>query len=251
MSKIYSMAESLKITYLKYISKTPVASINATNTIVNLCMYSIYDSEEPYVLYLLHKLDNKFYWPHFDTTHTDLIDYQVYLTQMNITEYEYQGHLGENGKIYIFIKLENDFGYDKSYNNNNINWFVSIYEMLLPRTCYKYDIDSSVTEVFINNINTRYLYQNNNRVAIPEVAYYTTSEEMKEYNTYVGLARMRDTSKLLYNYDTFAPRNYIRVLLFLYNYIVPTITTYNSNVQKVREIKIKRDDYKILSCHGI
>lgn len=244
------MAESVKITYLKDISKTSVDNINATNTTVNLCIYSIYDASEPYVLYLLHKLNNQFYWPHFNTTQTDLIDYHEYLNQMNITQYEFQGTLEENDQLYLFIKLENNFEYNKSYNNNNINWFVSIYEILLPRMCYKYKIHSSVTEVFINNISTRYLYRKNNRVTLPEVAYYPTSEVKKEYNTYTGLESTRGTNIMLYNYDTFSPHSYIRVAIFLYNYIVPN-TIPDKNAQKVREITLDNDDYQILSCHGI
>lgn len=243
------MSDSLKITYLKGMVKRSLANITANSGTVNLCIFSIYDSEEPYVLYLLHKLNNKLYWPHFDSKHTDINDYHVYLNKMKIRKYEYQGYLGENGQIYVFIKLENNYLYDKSYNNN-INWFVSMYEMILPRKCYKYEIDSSVTDVFIHNINTRYLYQKNNRVDFPEVAYYSTSIEKKEYNTYIGLENNTDTGITVYNYESFPQETYIRVLVFLYNYIVPNITPGRKTI-KVREVDIYKDNYEILSCHGI
>ena len=149
------MDDSLKITYLDNIRKDPLSTSNI-NTHVNICIYSIYDTIEPYVLYLLHKLNNKLYWPHFTTTRNDNNEYIEYLKKMNIFEYEYKGFLVEQEEVYIYIKLENNFSYNKSYYKN-INWFVSIYEILFPRKCWIYDIDSSVTELFINNPMSIYL----------------------------------------------------------------------------------------------
>ena len=242
------MGNSDIITYLDNINKNPVTN-RKINTTVNLCIYSIYDATEPYVLYLLHNLNDRFYWPHYKTKKKDISDYSDYLKQMAMMKYEYQGYIEDSDKLYVFIKAENNFQYDKSYHKN-INWFVSINEMLLSRMCWLYKIDHSVTELFIKHPMTIYLYKNDNRLDMPEVAYYSTSMNHKQYNTYVGLENNTDKGVMVYNYDTYVEGQYIRILLFLYKYIVPDIKS-DINISKIREIDIDKDNYEILSSHVI
>ena len=242
------MENSFKITYLDNIlntNKTPLRNIN-----VNICVYSIYDKSDPYVLYLLHKLNNKLYWPHFESKSDGISEFPPFLKKMDIVEYEYQGYLVEANELYIYIKLENNFRYDKLYINININWFVSIHEILFPRMCWIYKIDSSVTRIFIKYPPTIYLYKNDSRLDIPEVAYYTTSIDHKQYNTYIGLENNTDMGITVYNYDNYSEGYYSRVILFLYKYIVPDIKV-DSKIIKRREIDIDKDNYEILSSHGI
>jgi hypothetical protein len=230
-----------KITYLDDINKSPLPNIPA-ETRVNLCIYSLYDSSEPYVLYLLHQLHEHLYWPSYTQ---NIMSYSVYLKKLNIKFHEYQGYIQESGEIYIYIKLENNFQYAKEYHNN-VNWFVSIYEILFPRKCWIYNIDSSVTSLFITNPMSIYVYKKENRLDIPEVAYYTTSTDTKEYNTYIGLENNTPKGISVYNYDTYDKGIYIRVIIFLYKYIVPTIKR-DTIKQKGRVIDIDKDNYEILS----
>lgn len=242
------MERANKITYLDNINKNPMTN-KKINTPVNLCIYSIYDTEEPYVLYLLHNLNNRLYWPHYNTKKKDISDYHDYLKQMAILEYEYQGYIENETEVYVYIKMDNNFKYDKSYHKN-INWFVSINEILFPRMCWLYKIDSSVTNLFIKHPMSIYVYKNDNRLDIPEIAYYSTSSDKKQYNTYIGLENNTDKGITVYNYDTYLEGNYIRVVLFLYKYIVTDIKI-KFNTEKRRGIYLDKDNYEILSSHVI
>ena len=235
------------ITYLDRILNTNKK--NFPNMNVNICIYSIYDKTEPYVLYLLHNLNNKLYWPHFESKSDGINEYSLYLKQMGIVKYEYQGYLVKDNELYIYIKLENNFRYDKLYIKN-INWFVSINEILFPRMSWIYNIDSSVTSIFIKYPLLIYLYKKDNRLDIPEVAYYTTSLDNKQYNTYIGLENNTNEGITVYNYDAYPPGYYSRIILFLYKYIVPDINV-DSKIIKRREIDVDKDNYEILSSHGI
>jgi hypothetical protein len=234
-----------KITYLDTINNSPLPHI-PTNTLVNLCIYSIYDSNEPYVLYLLHKLENKLYWPYYAK---NILTYSEYLKKLNIQIYKYQGYLERSNEIYIYIKLENNFQYDKEYHKN-VNWFVSINEILFPRTCWIYPIDYSVTSLFITNPNSIYVYKNDSRLDIPEVAYYKMENNNKEYNTYIGLEKNTPNGISIYNYDSYDKGIYIRAIVFLYKYIVHDIQR-NMITPKERVIDIDKDNYEILSRNVI
>jgi hypothetical protein len=168
---------------------------------------------------------------------------------MNILIYEYQGFIEDSGELYIYIKVENNFKYDKVYFKN-INWLVSINEILFSRKCFIYDIDNTVTRIFIKYPMNIHLYNNKNRVDIPEVAYYSTTDDTKQYNTYIGLDKTDNKSIICYNYDSYLKGIYIRVLLFLHKYIVPDLES-RGKIQKRREIEIYKDNYDILSRHVI
>jgi len=248
MNPIYIMKSSDKITYLDNINNNP-ATHNKINSPVNLCIYSIYDTDEPYVLYLLHNLNNKLYWPRYKSTKKDISDYSSYLKQMAIVNYEYQGYIESDNEIYMYIKVENNFIYDKVYHNN-INWFVTIHEILFPRMSWIYQIDHAVTDLFIKHQMSIYLYKNDNRLDIPEVAYYSTSVDNNKYNTNIGLENNSITGITVYNYDNYLAGRYIRVILFLYKYIVPDIKR-DIKIKSIRGIDIDKDNYEILSCHVI
>ena len=239
------MATPDKITYLDEINNSPLPHI-PTNTLVNLCIYSIYDSNEPYVLYLLHKLENKLYWPYYAK---NILTYSEYLNKLNIQIYKYQGYIERSGEIYIYIKLENNFLYDKEYHNN-VNWFVSINEILFPRNSWIYPIDFSVTNLFITNPISIYVYKNDSRLDIPEVAYYKMENNNKEYNTYIGLENNTSKGISVYNYDSYAEGIYIRVIIFLYKYIVQD-SPRDTITHKGRVIDIDKDNYEILSRNVI
>jgi len=189
------------------------------------------------------------YWPHYNTQTKKISDYTVYLQKMNILIYEYQGFIEDSGELYIYIKVENNFKYDKVYFKN-INWLVSINEILFSRKCFIYDIDNTVTRIFIKYPMNIHLYNNKNRVDIPEVAYYSTTDDTKQYNTYIGLDKTDNKSIICYNYDSYLKGIYIRVLLFLNKYIVPDLES-RGKIQKRREIEIYKDNYDILSRHVI
>ena len=239
------MATTDKITYLDAINNRPLPHI-PTNTLVNLCIYSIYDSNEPYVLYLLHKLENKLYWPYYTK---NILTYSEYLKKLNIQIYKYQGYIERSGEIYIYIKLENNFQYNKEYHKN-VNWFVSINEILFPRTSWIYPIDFSVTSLFITNPISIYVYKNDSRVDIPEVAYYKMENNNTEYNTYIGLENNTSKGISVYNYDSYDKGIYIRVIIFLYKYIVQD-SPRDTITHKRRVIDIDKDNYEILSRNVI
>ena len=90
------------ITYLDNILNTKKQIF--ANIYVNICIYSIYDKSEPYILYLLHKLDNKLYWPHFVSKKDAISEVIPLLKLMDIVKYKYQGYLVENSELYIYIK---------------------------------------------------------------------------------------------------------------------------------------------------
>ena len=240
------MTGALTIPYMDTMNKSPVSN-SRKYTMVSLCIYSMYDTSDPYVLYLLHKLEGSLYWPHYNTKHSR--DYKSVLKQMNIMQYTYQGYVEEKDQLYVYIKLEDNFQYDKYYYKH-INWFVSMNEILFSRKCWIYDIDSSVTTRFINNPLSIYVYQNDNRLDIPEVAYYPTTSGYKEYNTNIGLANNTPSGVTVYNYEDYMPGEYVRIIIFMYTYIVPDIHVGGKAI-KTREIDIDKDNYEILSSHGI
>ena len=71
-----------------------------------------------------------------------------------------------------------------------------------------------------------------------------------EYNTYIGLENNTSKGISVYNYDSYDKGIYIRVIIFLYKYIVQD-SPRDMITHKRRVIDIDKDNYEILSRNVI
>jgi len=154
------------------------------NVYVHICGYSIYDNK--YILYLLEKIDNTLYFPHFRSTKNTLGECTSIFSKLALHNVKYKGFILENNIYYLFFNLTNNLAYDKEKNNTNI--FVSMYEIVFSRACYRYNIHKSVYTIFIKNPLLIYLYKNSLHLDIPECCYYLVNNNNHlAYYTYIGL----------------------------------------------------------------
>ena len=156
--------------------------------IIHLCIFNIIEQIKcsPYILYLLNKdVDsNILYFPHFTSSHNVLNLAEKYIK--NIFEdlpisYNFKGYIDDkNENIYIFYELYYEYTiYNQKYKD--LWWWVTLFEIVNIKTILNFNIDNSVSDIFIKYPLLLSLFNNkNNIIPIPSIGYFGG------YHTYIA-----------------------------------------------------------------
>ena len=134
------------------------------NNKINLCIYTVNtEISKPFILYLLHNSNNKFYWPSFKSKGDVKSECESKLINLQIlNDTEFKGYLSKNNNIFVFYKLKDNFDYDQYLKSNSPFWFVSMFEILFSRKVLYFDIMSEVHNLFVHDRRLQYLLDKNN-----------------------------------------------------------------------------------------
>ena len=204
-------------------------SINITK--INICAYEINNSGlYPFIKYLLYKDPIKpyehLYFPSmpylFNNMNSDTIIAYVNMYLINIllsetTERDYvdkiifKGFYISNDEVYIFYDISKCKIEMSDVNRSTPMWFALIDELLNDRNVCNFNINSEVTDFFVNNIEFCFLKdRTGNNYPSPVVAYSGVHDKLLNFRFMFGVSA-EDKKAILGNYFYFTDyRNAIK-----------------------------------------
>jgi hypothetical protein len=155
------------------------------NTQIHICLYQVLFKnnstfENPYLQYLMYKyqksdnVNEVFTFPFINYKGGNIrsIIKKVIKGISGIENPIYKGFKMYEGNIFVFFEHINTNYVFKQLQSTNKYWFVLMDEICNKRKVLNYNIHSSVTQLFLENPDLIYLYDNkNNTFEIPTVAY--------------------------------------------------------------------------------
>jgi hypothetical protein len=143
-----------------------------------ICIYSISRNmnDNPFLEFLLHREDSKLSLPEIlHTSNTPSNDCMGVIKKMFNTEksIEYRGYFADN---ILFFETTTMYNFANRKYKADLLWFVTVSEIINLRKSLHYDIDNSLTQLFLKNSELIYLTdKDNNNLETPITAYYGKS----------------------------------------------------------------------------
>lgn len=168
---------------------------------IHLCIYKIVNKPNlpPFIMYLLNKINNILYFPHFKTKEilegvaTNNINklYENYNTKP-----DYVGYKETKNNIYIFYNLNIEYELQQ-INYNDSWWFVSISEIMNNHKILNFHIHRTVYSLFYKYVKLMTLFTKDSKCfPIPLIGYFGAYSSYIAFIASFGLPKESPTSNL-------------------------------------------------------
>ena len=170
-----------KIVMFEYTNYT---SSITENKKTNLLLYVIEKGDNPYIYYLMNKINNiitlpTLYLKNIKQGHDYMRD------KFEKSKYNYKGCIDYNNENYLLYEMNlYDSGMIPIYNKDSW-WKVLPFEIIYSKKVLDYKVDSSTTSFFMNHPNLLYLFNKHSKYEVPIVVYIGTGQSL--INNYVLL----------------------------------------------------------------
>jgi hypothetical protein len=147
------------------------------NKKTNVLLYVIEKGTNPYVYYLMNKVNDIITLPTFYLKNVkDSFDYMKETFQKS--NYKYNGCIFYNDENYLLFQIELfDGGMIPIYQKDSW-WKVLPFELIYSKKVLQYKIDSVCCSFFANHPNLLYLFNKTHKFEVPIVAYVGTGESL-------------------------------------------------------------------------
>jgi len=169
-----SIIESREDIFFEYKS---YVSDEILNKKTNLLLYVIEKGPNPYVYYLMNKVNDIITLPTFYLKSVkDSFEYMKDTFQKST--YKYKGCIFHNDENYLLFELDLfDGGMIPIYHKDTW-WKVLPFELIYTKKVLQYKIDSACSSFFANHPNLLYLFNKTHKYEVPIVAYIGTGESL-------------------------------------------------------------------------
>ena len=152
------------------------------NSKTNLLLYVIEKGENPYIYYLMNKINNIITLPTIYLKNIKQID-QFMKENFEKTKFNYKGCIYHNHENYLLYEMQlNDSEIVPIYSTDSW-WKVLPFEIIYSKKVIQYKVDDSITHFFMNYPNLLYLFNETHKYEVPIVAYIGTGESL--LNNYI------------------------------------------------------------------
>jgi hypothetical protein len=154
------------------------------NKKTNLLLYVIETGPNPYIYYLMNKINNiitlpTLYLKNIKHAHDYMRD------KFEKSKYIYKGCIEYNNENYLLYEMKlHDSGMIPIYNKDSW-WKVLPFEIIYSKKVLDFKMDSLTTSFFINHPNLLYLFNNYSKYEVPIVVYIGTGQSL--INNYILL----------------------------------------------------------------
>ena len=152
------------------------------NRKTNLLLYVIEKGDNPYIYYLMNKINNIITLPTIYLK--NIKDAEHYMNnKFEKSKYLYKGCIEYNNENYLLYEMDLfDSGIIPIYNKDSW-WKVLPFEIIYSKKVIDFKIDSLTMSFFINHPNLLYLFNDEYKYEVPIVAYIGTGESL--LNNYI------------------------------------------------------------------
>ena len=174
-----NVKDSVQFEFKAYLSTS-----EQMNKKTNLLLYIIEKGPNPYVYYLMNKINNiitlpTIYLKNMKQAHDYMRD------KFEKSKYKYKGCIEHNNENYLLYEMDlYDSGMIPIYNKDSW-WKVLPFELIYSKKVLDFKIDSLTTSFFIHHPNLLYLFNEKYKFEVPIVAYIGTGESL--LNNYILL----------------------------------------------------------------
>ena len=157
---------------------------SSENKKTNLLLYVIEKGDNPYIYYLMNKINNiitlpTLYLKNIKQAHDYMRD------KFEKSKYNYKGCIDHNNENYLLYEMNlYDSGMIPIYNKDSW-WKVLPFEIIYSKKVLDFKVDSSTTSFFMNHPNLLYLFNKYSKYEVPIVVYIGTGQSL--INNYVLL----------------------------------------------------------------
>ena len=162
------------------------------NTKTNLLIYVIEKGENPYVYYLMNKVNDIITLPSIYLKHLNQAN-DFMKDKFEKTNYRYKGCIVHNNENYLLYEIKLPESEILPIYNKDSWWKVLPFELIYSKKVIHFKVDSLCTNFFINHPNLLYLFTNNYKYEVPIVAYIGTGES--QINNYILLEENHKNGK--------------------------------------------------------
>lgn len=159
---------------------------------VNLCIFTVQTKcVNPFLLYLLNKQNDTFYWPNFNPQTNIFNESNEKVKDLNLSnKSEFVGFIKVKNEVFMFYKVNDNFEYSYKYENSSEFWWVSMYEIIFSKQILYFKIDKSVTRLFILENRLQYLLDKENLYyEIPIIGFNGSHSNGINYQIKIGLLK--------------------------------------------------------------
>jgi hypothetical protein len=211
-------------------------SIYAMKT-VNICIFNVNtQSTSPYLSYLLSKINNVFYWPHFTPSKDSVLEEcNDKLDILGISPV-FDGYVKHRAEIYMFYRLD-VIDKEISIQKDEPFWWVTMYEILLSKRVINDNVHDSVGKVFHQKPKLKYLYSESGiKQPYPIIGYVSKQKQTNQ----VGWIERKNGS--MGNYYYFYDIDSIKNSSNIDNKIILRYAIHTGNQKVLDELIISDDD---------
>ena len=165
--------------YKDYLNSNP-----EMNKKTNFLLYVIEKGENPYIYYLMNKINNiitlpSLYLKNIKQSH----DYMSEKFQKS--KYNYKGCISHNNENYLLYEMNlHDGGMIPIYNKDSW-WKVLPFEIIYSKKVLDFKVDSLTTSFFMNHSNLLFLFNKYSKYEVPIIVYIGTGQSL--INNYILL----------------------------------------------------------------
>lgn len=147
------------------------------NKKTNLLLYVIEKGANPYVYYLMNKVNDIITLPTFYLkTLKDSFEYMKNTFQKS--NYKYNGCIFYNDENYLLFEMDLFDGGMIPIYQKDLWWKVLPFELIYSKKVLHYKIDTLCSSFFANHVNLLYLFNKTHKYEVPIVAYIGTGESL-------------------------------------------------------------------------
>jgi len=165
--------------YKNYLSLKP-----ETNKKTNLVLYVIEKGENPYIYYLMNKINDIITFPTIYLK--NILQAHDYMKEkFEKSEFIYKGCIEHNDENYLLYEMKlYDNGMIPIYNKDSW-WKVLPFEIIYSKKVIDFKVDRLVTNFFMKHPNLLYLFNKYSKYDVPIVVYIGTGQSL--INNYILL----------------------------------------------------------------
>ena len=154
------------------------------NKKTNLLLYVIEKGDNPYIYYLMNKINDMITLPTIYLKNIKQV-HEYMNSKFEKSKYDYKGCIEHNDENYLLYEMKlYDNGMIPIYNKDSW-WKVLPFELIYSKKVLNFKVDSMSTHFFINHPNLLYLFNETYKYEVPIVVYIGTGESL--LNNYILL----------------------------------------------------------------
>ena len=167
---------------------------------VNLCIFTINNESNPYITYMLSKVNDKLYWPHFKPTYNIQDECNEKLNILGVTP-SFEGFKKINNVLYVFYYIDKIKPIKHVINTDSF-WWTTMYEISLSRQVLNFKLHPSVFNLFTKEPRLQYLCdENGKKYENSSIAYASSSPEELNYIVVNNMSRYDGTYGNFYYFN--------------------------------------------------
>jgi hypothetical protein len=162
------------------------------NTKTNLLLYVIEKGDNPYIYYLMNKVNEVITLPSLYLKNLKQAE-DFMRDKFETTKHGYKGCIHHNNENYLLYEIKLAESEIIPIYDKDSWWKVLPFELIYSKKALQFKVDSLCTNFFINHPNLLYLFNKDYKYEVPIVAYIGTGES--QLNNYILLEENHKNGK--------------------------------------------------------